>query len=160
MTRQDVLDILDKDIQQHKVLLKIFIVIGALLIAGGALWYFLGSHNTGGLALGGLGLFMVVGCGIMGLTGSHEKKINSVKEILTNNPKEMIWGYVREEKNRGVVTVYVDICLRAGTIIPVNANAIPSQNATGLLLALKEINPGMHVGWSEELKYKFKNKTL
>lgn len=165
MTKEKIFEVLDANIAKNKTALKIMIWIGGIFMLGGlALYLFLTEENDnnliGGAALGGLGLLMVVGCVIALTSKSLENLTEEAKKILSNDPQQLVWSYVFKQNNRGAISISVMMNFRNGKTLSVDQNAIPNQNTTGFMHALAEINPNMHMGYSEELEYKFKKKTL
>lgn len=165
MTKDNIFEILDSNCYKNRSALKGMIWVGAAFILGGlALYLFMSEDNNsniiGGAALGGLGVLMVLGC-VLALTSKGlEKRTQEVKEILNTNPQQMVWSYVFKQNNKGAISINVVMNFRDGKTLSVDHNAIPNQDTTGFMNALAGINPDMHIGYSEELEYKFKKRTL
>lgn len=165
MTKEQIFAILDSNATSNKKALKGMIWVGVAFMLGGlALYLCMDSDNDrniiGGAALGGLGLLMVVGC-LLALTSKGlEKLTEEAKGILNNDPQQLVWCYVYKQNNKGAVSINVLMNFRNGKTLSVDHNAIPNQDTAGFMYALADINPEVNIGYSEELEYKFKRKTL
>ena len=165
MNKQQLYQILDFNCAKNKGALKAMIYVGAAFILGGlALYMFMSTDNNnniiGGATLGGLGLLMVVACVIALTSKGLENLTQEVKQILDTDPKQLVWSYVYKQNNRGAISINVLMNFRNGKTLSVDHNSIPDQDTTAFMYALANINPAMHIGYSEELEYKFKKKTL
>lgn len=165
MNKEQIFQILDDNASKNKKALKGMIWVGVAFVLGGlALYLFMSEDNDrnliGGGALGGLGLFMIILSVIALMSKGLENRTREVKEILNTNPQQLVWSYVFKQNNKGAVSINVVMNFRDGKTLSVDHNSIPGQNTTGFMHALAALSPEMHMGYSEELEYKFKKKTL
>jgi hypothetical protein len=165
MTKEKIFEILDFNCYKNKGALKVMIGVGAAFMLGG-LWLYLGmstennNNVIGGATLGGLGLLMVVACVIALLSKGLENRTREVKEILNTDPQQLVWSYVYKQNNKGAISISVIMNFRNGKTLSVDHHAIPGQDTEGFMRSLAVLSPGMHRGYSEELEYKFKKRTL
>lgn len=162
MTKQDIFSILDKNVAVGRSSLKIVGWVGVAFIAGGIAFLLFLTHDAVAVAsiFGGLGLVLAL-IGFVSLArNSVEKRAERIKHLLNYEPKNLIWAYVLRQNNRGAISISVVINFRSGETYNIADNAIPGKDTEALLRTLTLINPDMHLGYSEELQYKFKKKTL
>ena len=161
MTKDDVFNILDVNAARGKTSAKIFFAVSLLIVAGGVLICVLKESNlAAGAVVGGIGLLFSVITGVMLLTNSMAKQVERVKNILGSNPEHLVWSYVFQQNNRGMITISVIMNFKDGKTYSIDQNVIPGKDTAGFMNALAQFNPGMHIGYSEEIEYKFKKRTL
>lgn len=162
MTLQDIDGVFAANIKNHRTNMIIVLVVGGIfLITGICLGLFMDHDQLILLSIfGGMGLLF----GIIGLVAlvnkGFEKRTQGIKDILHRTPQLLVWSYVLQQNNRGAVTVSVVMCFKDGKTFMVDQNAIPHKDTTGFMHLLRTLNPSMHMGYSEELDYKFKQRTL
>lgn len=163
MTKQDIHDILDKNVKSTRTGMIIGTVVGWAFFLTGVILFFTLSGDDGpivGAMLGGLGLIIGALTLVPLMTGSFEKRTQAIKSILDQNPAHLVWAYVYQQNNRGAVSVNVVMNFKDGKTFMVDQNAIPNKDTSGFMHALRTLNPSMHMGFSDELEYKFKQRSL
>jgi hypothetical protein len=88
------------------------------------------------------------------------KRAEKYKDLLQYQPKELVWAYVFHYNNRGHVTISVIMKFRGGKSYSVSDKAIPGRDTKQLLLALHDLNPAMHLGYTKELERKYQNRLM
>jgi protein-S-isoprenylcysteine O-methyltransferase Ste14 len=165
MTKDQIFSILDFNCSKNKKALWAMIVVGAAFMLGGLLMYLnMSTRNNnnviGGATLGGLGLLMIVACAIALMSTALENRTKEAKDILDRDPQQLVWSYVYKQNNKGAIHISVIMNFRNGKRLSVSQNAIINQDTNAFMTGLVKLNPQMHIGYSEELEYKFKKKTL
>lgn len=162
MTKEQLYSILDSNSKVNRTNMIIVLVFSALFLISG-ICFLLFLENDGplvGAIFGGMGLLFGTIGAVSLISKSAEKEAARIKDILNTNPTQLVWSYVFKQNNRGAVSISVVMNFRDGKTFQVSENAIPGKDSNGFMLALRNINPEMHVGYSEELEYKFKKRTL
>lgn len=163
MNKEQILAVLDANVRTHRSNMTLVFGISLVILPGGIVLFATLDGRDGPIAggiVGGIGLIFTIASSIMRFGKGMEKKTEGVKDILLHTPELLVWSYVLQQNNRGAVSVNVVMNFKDGKIFQVDQQAIPEKDTTGFMQGLRSFNPGMHLGYSEELEYKFKNKTL
>jgi hypothetical protein len=161
MTKQDILDILDKNAASNRSASKLAIYGGVALILGAvALYIFMEDERLWAYILGGIGLATIVGSVRALKTNKFERDAQMIKDVFHSHPKDLVWSYTLEIKRNSGTTRQVIMKFRDGTQFEIDEDAIPSNNTNDLVQALVVINPDMVVGYSEETERMYKANQL
>lgn len=161
MTKQDILDILDKDAAGSRSSMKLVIVGGIiLLLASGAMFLFMKDPGTWAWVIGGIGAFIIFGAIRAMKTNMYEKQAQKIKDVFYVNPSDLVWSYTHVTKGNAYTIKNVVLKFRDGTEFQIAEDAIPDKDCNALVAALTVINPKMIVGYSEETEKLYRAKQL
>jgi hypothetical protein len=161
MTKQDILDILDKNAAGNRSMAKLAIYGGVALILGAiAMFVFMEDPSWWAYIIAILGAATIVGSVRELKTNKFEKDAQMIKDVFYSRPQDLVWGYTLEVKRNTGTTRTVVLKFRNGSDFEIDEDAIPSKNCNELVQALVVINPDMIVGYSEETERRYKAKQL
>jgi uncharacterized membrane protein len=164
MTPEEIFAVLNKNLQSEKRTGVGLMIAGIVLLITG-LTILLIMGGTGGLVLACCFFWMGGILFFAGLYKKFSKKMERqtayAKEVLSNNPRELVWIYVSEHRQNGALNaVNIILKFRNGTHLEIAQRFLPNQDANDFMKTLSRINPDVHLGYSQELKYKYKKKML
>ena len=134
----------------------IFVVMGEFISSGAR-----HSERSGILILFWcIGLLFVSPWALDQFTNWTGKRAEKYKDLLQYQPKDLVWAYVFHYNNRGHVTISVIMKFRGGRSYSVSDKAIPGRDTKKLLLALYDLNPAMHLGYTRDLEHKYQNRLM
>lgn len=163
MTQQEIFTILETNIKKHKQAVLFCLILAILFFIPGVLMYLKGEGDTkkGGIALACCGLFFLILWLALFLSKSLEKSTEQFKNAMIGNPKDFLWVYVAKQTKYGQeVSSSVVVNFSNGKVMQVGSTSIPNKDINGFVDVIVALNPDVHLGYSEELAYKFKKKTL
>ncbi|HET6991736.1 MAG TPA: hypothetical protein VFJ43_10450 [Bacteroidia bacterium] len=163
MNKQEVFNVLDKNVKSYNKATLFALIFGLAALAGGTAMFFAGSGDAktwGAGLVGGLGAGLVILYVVRTISKTIEKKTEHAKSLLNSDPGQLVWSYVFQQTSKGATTITVIMNFRDGSSLVVGDESIPNKSTTKFLNALKEINPAMHMGYSEEIEKAYKKKSL
>ena len=156
MTKEEFFTILDKRVKSQILIMIFLLMLSAGLFALPFILYPDGDFTARSILLIMLASVIFLLCAYSIIFRTAPKERDMMKNVLLNNPKEIVWSYVMNENN----SYYLYICLRDGKKVQLREVYIPNKDTNGLIGFLKIINPEMHSGYSMEIEEKFKKKML
>lgn len=162
MTKQEILDILDKNAASSRNMIKFAIVAGVLMLGGSVavFIYVEDGRIMWGSILALLGVAAIFGSVRRLTKDTYEKEAANIKDIFNNRPQDLVWSYTLAIKGNVATTKQVILKFRDGTEFEIDEDVIPEGDTNALVSALTVINPNMIVGYSEETEQRYKNKQL
>jgi hypothetical protein len=164
MTHEEIFSILDKNLRKEKKAGLGLMIAGGILFIPGII-ILLVMAGTGAVVLACCFFWMGGLLFFAGLYKKFSKKLDRqtafAKEVLINNPKELVWIYVYKQYSNGALnSVDVILNFRNKTNLKIAEKFLPDQNANEFMKELRFTNPNVYLGFSKELKYKYRKGLL
>ncbi len=160
MTKQEILDILDKNAAGERSSMKLAIGGGIVMLLGSIAMFIFMEDRMWAYILGGAGVFVIFG-GIRAMkTNMYEKQAQKIKDVFYTNPSDLVWSYELVMKGNVSNLKQVIMKFRDGTQFEIAQDAIPSNDCSDLVRGLTAINPKMIVGYNEETEKLYNAKQL
>lgn len=151
MTKEEILDILDKNAATNRSSTKLAIGVGIAMVLGSTgMFIFMDKVSAWSYIIAVVGVAIIIGSVWALRTNKFEKDAQNIKDVFNNRPQDLVWSYTLEVKRNTGTTRQVIMKFRNGSQFEIEEDAVPTKNCNDLVQALTVINPEMTVGYSKE----------
>lgn len=135
-----------------------FLVLAGLFLVAGAGF---SVHNDENLRLPGmigslLCFLLTGGVGFYFIIKPPRERFARIKARLRDHPEDLVWSYILEQRTNGIPTWFVVMNFRDKEEVHIHRRSFPNKDMEGFILILSQLNPRMHIGYSDELKKMYK----